>query len=71
MKTDRLLDCPFCGSRPIWINETIPDGHYYIKCPHCHIIMKEDRRDKVIGMWNRRDEIDRLMLINRRKTGHK
>lgn len=49
-----LLPCPFCGSSPEWINEAIADSHYYIKCPNCHIIMKEDRRDKVIGMWNNR-----------------
>jgi hypothetical protein len=49
-----LLPCPFCGTEPEWINEAVPDGHYYIRCPHCHIVMKEDRRDKVVGMWNTR-----------------
>ena len=50
-----LQPCPFCSSEPEWINETLSDSHFYIKCPHCHIVMKEDRRDKVIGMWNTRN----------------
>lgn len=54
MKTDNLLPCPFCGTQPEWINEAIADDHFYIRCPNCHIVMKEDRRDKVIGMWNTR-----------------
>lgn len=51
-----LLPCPFCGSQPEWINEVLADSHFYIKCQNCHIIMKEDRRDKVIGMWNNRKQ---------------
>lgn len=51
---DNLLPCPFCGSQPEWINEALADSHYYIRCPHCHIVMKEDRRDKAIGIWNYR-----------------
>lgn len=50
----KLLPCPFCGSEPMWINETLADSHYYIKCPTCQIIMKADRRDKAIGLWNTR-----------------
>jgi hypothetical protein len=49
-----LLPCPFCHSQPEWINEALADSHFYIRCPHCHIVMKEDRKDKVIGMWNTR-----------------
>jgi Zn-finger protein len=55
-----LLPCPFCESQPEWINKATSDGHFYIRCPHCHIVMKEDRRDKVKGMWNRRAELTRL-----------
>jgi hypothetical protein len=60
VKESELSPCPFCGTEPEWINETLPDGHYYIRCPHCHIVMKEDRRDKAKGMWNRREEIKDL-----------
>lgn len=56
MTTENLLPCPFCGTQPEWINEAIPDAHYYIRCPNCHITMKEDRRDKVIGFWNNRPQ---------------
>lgn len=51
---DNLLPCPFCSSQPEWINEAKADSHWYIRCPHCRIVMKADRRDKVIGMWNTR-----------------
>jgi len=55
-----LLPCPFCNSQPEWINETIGDGHYYIRCSngHCHVTIKEDRRDKAIGWWNNRKSDD-------------
>lgn len=49
-----LLPCPFCGAQPEWVNEALADSHYYIRCPHCQFIMKQDRRDKVIGFWNNR-----------------
>ena len=57
MNTETLLPCPFCGTQPEWINEALADSHYYIRCPFCHIAMKEDRRDKVIGMWNNRSQL--------------
>lgn len=57
-QSSKLMPCPFCASSPEWINEAIPDSHYYIRCPNCHIVMKEDRRDKVIGMWNNRAKRD-------------
>jgi Lar family restriction alleviation protein len=56
MTTENLLPCPFCGTQPEWINEALSDSHYYIKCPHCQFVMKQDRRDKVIGFWNNRPQ---------------
>src|SRR5690606_30213035 len=50
-----LLPCPFCGSEPEIVHLAHPSGLPGIKCPHCHILMKEDRIDKTVGMWNRRD----------------
>lgn len=55
-----LSPCPLCGSDPEWINQALADSHFYIKCPHCHIVVKEDRRDKAIGIWNRRVESESL-----------
>jgi Lar family restriction alleviation protein len=54
--TAELIPCPFCGSDPEWINEALADSHFYIRCSHCRFVMKEDRRDKVIGMWNTRTD---------------
>lgn len=49
-----ISGCAFCGNLPTWINEAIPDSHYYLKCEECQFVMKADRRDKVVAMWNRR-----------------
>lgn len=49
-----LLPCPFCDTEPIWIHQAHPSGLPGIKCPHCNIVMKEDRIDKTVGMWNKR-----------------
>ena len=48
------LPCPFCGETPHWANEAMSDSHYYIRCITCQVIIKADRRDKVIGLWNTR-----------------
>lgn len=52
---DHLLPCPFCNTQPEWVNQALADSHFYIKCPHCQFTMKQDRKDKVIGFWNRRE----------------
>jgi hypothetical protein len=57
-----LLPCPFCNDIPSWINEANGDSHYYIKCFTCGIVMKADRRDKVIGIWNTRKR-DKLVSL--------
>ena len=64
MTTENLLPCPFCETQPIWINETLSDGHYYIKCPHCQFTMKQDRRDKVIGFWNTRPQSSHKHVVS-------
>lgn len=58
-RTDILLPCPFCGSKPEWINKILGDGHYYIQCSEgsCRVCVKADRHDKAIGFWNRRKSI--------------
>lgn len=63
-----LQPCPFCGFDPEWIKEALSDGHYYIRCPHCRFVMREDRRDKVIGMWNRREASSRTAEIEQEKN---
>lgn len=49
-----IKPCPFCGTQPEWYGEAISDGHYTLRCPNCHCMIREDRRDKTIGMWNNR-----------------
>lgn len=53
-KTDDLLDCPFCGGRPEWINLEHPCGVPALQCPECQFSMQQDRRDKTWFYWNRR-----------------
>ena len=55
-----LLPCPFCGTEPIWFGEIIKNSQYSLKCIECQIIMTDDRRDKVVGRWNRRVESKEL-----------
>ncbi|OQB12814.1 MAG: hypothetical protein BWY15_02108 [Firmicutes bacterium ADurb.Bin193] len=51
-----IKPCPFCGTQPEWYGEAISDGHYALRCPNCHCMIREDRRDKTIGIWNNRYE---------------
>lgn len=67
---DNRLPCPFCGNQPSWYGEALEDDHFYIKCDTCQFVIKADRRDKVIGIWNNRilknqieDELKRLAHI--------
>jgi len=54
MSATELLSCPFCGTKPEWVHKVHPSGVPGIKCPHCQFILKSDRRDKVIALWNHR-----------------
>lgn len=53
---EQIDACPFCGTQPEWIKMALADSHWYLYCHECRFEMKADRRDKVIGMWNRRAE---------------
>ena len=47
-----IKNCPCCGSTPIY--GAFPNSRHKIKCTDCGLEMTQDRRDKVIGMWNER-----------------
>lgn len=55
--TQKLLPCPFCGGKPhesVFFCGLARPGHYEIKCINCSIVIRQDRQDKLIGMWNTR-----------------
>ncbi len=49
-----LMPCPFCGSADINFSGCYPNAQYYIQCEDCRANLWADRRDKALGMWNRR-----------------
>ncbi len=55
---DRLLPCPFCGEKQIFLNDPNPDGYRYgsINCPACLVVMPGEvsSQDELIGCWNTR-----------------
>ncbi len=55
---DRLLPCPFCGEKQIFLNDPNPDGYRYgsINCPACLVVMPGEvsSQDELIGCWNSR-----------------
>lgn len=53
---EKLPDCPFCGGKPELSGFNPGNGRYFIRCIECQVQMTEDRRDKVISKWNRREQ---------------
>ena len=49
----KILPCPFCNKQPY--EGRNKNGGFVIRCFDCPIIMDHDRRDKVVGHWNRRE----------------
>ena len=47
-----ILPCPLCGNRDIYFGQLPPE--FFIKCIPCGLIVKQDRRDKVVGIWDQR-----------------
>lgn len=48
-----ILPCPFCAAiegKNVILGYEYPN--YRIACIPCGVIMRHDRKDKVIGMWN-------------------
>lgn len=55
--TNKLLPCPLCNGQPgehVFFAGYITPGNYQAKCTQCHLIVSQDRIDKVIGIWNQR-----------------
>lgn len=52
--TDDLLPCPFCDGRPEWVGIRHPDSRFRLKCFNCRFYLIDDRRDKVVSLWNSR-----------------
>lgn len=55
MTADKLLPCPFCNEQPEIVHKAHPSGLPGIRCMNCNFIVKQDREDKTIGFWNRRE----------------
>lgn len=49
-----LKPCPFCNGKAE-MSGMFPSGQYYVQCSECRASIWDDREDKVIGHWNRRD----------------
>jgi hypothetical protein len=56
MTEHKLLGCPFCGNTPEWVGIANPDSQFRLKCNHCQFIICDDRKDKVLAIWNSRVE---------------
>ena len=52
--TNDLLPCPFCNTAPEWIGIVHPDARFRLKCFNCRFLLIDDRRDKVVSLWNSR-----------------
>lgn len=53
---NHILPCPICGGKEgetVILGRVSPD-HFRIICTPCNLLMKHDRKDKVIGIWNNR-----------------
>lgn len=60
----RCKPCPFCGKGPDDIcgvehgSVKGKGSQFFVQCVNCAVRMEQDRRDKVIGMWNNRLKLD-------------
>lgn len=52
--TNDLLPCPFCNTAPEWIGILHPDARFRLRCFNCRYFLIDDRRDKVVSLWNSR-----------------
>lgn len=53
-----VLPCPFCGGTEgdnVILGYEYPN--YRIACVPCAVVMRHDRKDKVIGMWNNQSRL--------------
>jgi len=62
----RVKKCPFCNREPY--EGGTKDGRFVIKCYSCGVEMIQDRKDKVIGMWNARVVNERKVEFYRNET---
>lgn len=49
-----FLPCPFCGNYPEWVNLAHPSGVAALRCHECQFSIQQDRKDKTLFYWNRR-----------------
>lgn len=59
-----IKDCPFCGASRsdlcgVEPGRSLNGFHYTISCRKCSVTMIQDRADKVVGMWNQRNNSNR------------
>ena len=65
--SEKIKECPFCGKEPEWVKKALNDGHFYLRCNECRFEISDDRKDKVLFHWNKRQpppvEVEQLAAI--------
>jgi hypothetical protein len=57
---NNIEPCPFCGGKEgeeVFLGMVAP-AHFRIACGRCSVVMIQDRKDKVIGIWNNRKPLE-------------